>query len=114
MARHFTDESLGGEYEVVSFRLSWSALSLFCFALVLPAPYLIRLQPWRPREIWLWPLIPPLVIGVLALAGLLCGLLGLRFSENKGSARWGLLLNGAVFGLILLLYVVMRLIMAGR
>ena len=113
MARSQHD-GLGGEYDAVSFDISWAGLSIVFFLLNLPAPYLVRLQPWRPQEIWMWPLITPMVLGLISLVGLICGLLGLRFSQSRGMARLGTLLNGVVVGLIFLLWVVMRLIIGGR
>ena len=114
MAKRDRDEGLGGPYDPVAFGLSWGGFSITFFLLDLPAPYLVRLQPWRPEEIWMWPLVTPMVLGALSLLGVICGLLGLKFSENKSMARWGLLLNGIVVGIIVLLWVVMRLIIGGR
>lgn len=114
MAKQDRDEGLGGPYDTVAFEPTWSGLSFCLFLLTLPTPYLVRLQPWRPKEIWMWPLITPMVIGILSLLGVVAGLLGLRFSENKSLARWSLLLNGIVVGFIFLIWVVMRLIVGNR
>ncbi len=102
MKSNLADDGIGDEYEVVPLRLSWGGLSLSLFLLTLPAPYLLRLQPWRPAQLWMWPLVPVVTIGALSLLGLVCGLLGLRYSAGKGTAKMGLLLNGAVVGCILL------------
>ncbi len=95
-------DAIGDEYEVVSLRLSWGALSLVLFLLTLPARFLLRLQPWRPAQIWLWPLVPVAAIAALSFLGLVAGLLGLRFSNRPGMAKIGALLNGVVLGCILL------------
>lgn len=95
-------DPIGGEYAVVPLRPSWSTLSLLLFLLTLPAKSLLNLQPWRPDHIWMWPLIPPLVIAALSLLGLVAGLLGLKYSATRGLAKAGVLLNAVVLGCILL------------
>jgi hypothetical protein len=95
-------DPIGGEYAVVPLRLSWGTLSVLLFLLTLPARSLLQLQPWRPAQIWIWPLVPPLAIAALSLLGLAAGLLGLRFSAARGVARTGVLLNAVVLGCILL------------
>ncbi len=98
-------KELGGEYEVVSLRPSWGAVSLTLFLLTLPARSLLRLQPWRPEQIWMWPLVPVAAIAVLSFLGLLTGLVGLRFqAQSRGMAKIGVLLNAVVLGCILLVF----------
>ena len=109
-----TFDAIGGEYEVVSLRLSWGALSLTFFLLTLPARTLLDLQPWRPAQIWMWPLMPVVAIAALSLLGLLAGLLGLRLSDGRGMAKVGVLLNAVVLGCILLVFLVMMAIFAFR
>lgn len=101
----------GDEYEVVSLRLSWGGLSLFLFLLTLPAPYLLRLQPWRPAQSWMLPLVPVVTIAILSLLGLVADLIGLRFSDRPGMAKIGVLLNAVVVGCILLVFLGMFLIL---
>ena len=84
------------DYEVVTLKVSWALVSLACFLLTLPAQYLLQFLPWRPQRIWLWPLIPPLVIFGLSMVGFLTGWLGLVTSEKKGLAKIMMLLNGVV------------------
>jgi hypothetical protein len=95
-------DPIGGEYAVVPLRLSWAALSLLFFLLTLPAKSLLQLQPWRPEKIWMWPLVPPLVIAGLSILGLVAGLLGLKLSGSRGLAKAGVLLNGVVLGCVVL------------
>ncbi|MEM7584377.1 MAG: hypothetical protein AAF560_13395 [Acidobacteriota bacterium] len=88
------------DYEVISLRVSWPVLSVGCFVLALPAKYLLQFLPWRPQQIWIWPLIPPLVILGLSTVGFALGLIGLRFSERRGLAKTGVFLNGVVLAII--------------
>lgn len=106
-----TYDPIGGEYSVVPLRPSWSTLSLLCFLLTLPAKSLLELQPWRPPQIWMWPLVPPLAIAALSALGLVTGLLGWRFSASRGLARTGVLLNGVVLACILVVFLGMMLIL---
>ncbi len=100
-----SSDPIGGEYEVVSLRLSWGAVSLVLFLLTLPAKSILRLQPWRPEQIWMWPLVPVVAIAVLSFLGLLTGLLGLRFqAKSRGMAKVAVLLNGVVLGCIFLVF----------
>ena len=101
---------IGDEYEVVALRLSWGALSLACFLLTLPARSLFRLQPWRPEQVWLWPLVPVAAIAVLSFLGLLAGLAGLRTPQSRGTAKVGVLLNAVVLGCIVLVFLGMAAI----
>ncbi len=102
------------DYEVISLKISWAVLSILFFLLTLPARDLLQLLPWRPQRIWIWPLIPPLVIFGLSLTGLLSGLLGLKFSAHKGIARAGMFLNGVVLAIFFAIAAVWFYIVAGR
>lgn len=115
MSRSASDELFDDEYGAIHFHLSGGVLSLLLFVLQLGAPYLVRFQPWRPQRIWLWPLVTPGVLFVLSLLGLLAALWGRRQSKKGAAVRYGLLLNGAVFGILLLWGLVIVLIVtAGR
>ncbi len=102
------------DYEVVSLKLNWALVSLACFLLTLPAEYLLQFLPWRPRRIWLWPLIPPLVIFGLSTVGLLAGLVGLVTSDRKGLPKVAILLNGVVVLIVLVMAAVWFYIVSGR
>ncbi len=102
------------DYEVVSLGLSWAAVSVACFLLTLPAEYLLQFLPWRPRRIWLWPLIPPLVILGLSTIGFLTGWIGLVRSEKKGLPRIAMLLNGVVVVIVLVMAGAWYYIVSGR
>ena len=102
------------DYEVISLGISWSNLSILLFLLTLPANYLLQFLPWRPDPIWLWPLVPPLVILGLSFLGAVSGLLGLRFSEARGVARAGLFLNGVVLAIVLAIAALWYYIVSGR
>ena len=102
------------DYEVIPLRLSWAGLSILLFLLTLPARDLLQLLPWRPEPIWVWPLIPPLVIFGLSLLGFFSGLLGLKLSARRGLARTGMFLNGVVLAIRLSIAAVWFYIVAGR
>ena len=104
----------GADYEVISLKISWAGLSILCFLLTLPARDLLRLLPWRPERIWLWPLIPPLVILGLSCLGFLCGAIGWRFSERRGLAKTGMFLNGTVMAIVLAIAALWFYIAVGR
>lgn len=89
------------DYEVVSFEMRWPSLSILLFLLTLATDELVELQPWRPQRIWLWPLIPPLVIAGLSFLGLVCGWIGLKVSAKKRLARTGMFLNAIVLSIVL-------------
>ena len=101
-------------YEVVSFRISWSNLSIVLFVFTLLSPYLSRFLalPWigyfPPRLVWV-----PVVFGV-SILGILCGWLGHRFSTSKSLAKMGMVLNGIVLSLMLLFALAMTLILGFR
>ena len=102
------------DYEVVSLKISWATVSLGCFLLTLPTEYLLQFLPWRPRRIWLWPLVPPLVILGLSTVGFLTGWIGLKFSARKGVAKAAMLLNGVVLAIVLAIAAAWFYIVAGR
>ena len=102
------------DYEVVSLQVSWSSLSILLFLLTLPAGYLLQFLPWRPHPLWLWPLVPPLVILGLSFFGLLSGWLGWKLSDAKGLAKAGVLLNGVVFAIVLAVAILWMAIRFGR
>lgn len=109
------DELLGGEYvdneyAAIDLRLNGGVLSLSLFGLQLVTPYLVKLQPWRPTKIWLWPLVTPGALFILASLGLLCGLWARRRSKKSAAVRLGVLLNAVVFGILLLWGLVIFLI----
>ena len=108
------DEDDQGAYQVVTLRPTWSGLSLAFLLFQLPMPYLLSAQPWRPDPYWLWPLVKPTAYLVLSILGFTCGLLGLRFSASRGSAKLGALLNGVVLGLMALWVLGMFYIILGR
>ncbi len=112
MTKASDDEPFGDEYAAVEFRLDGGLLSLAMFALQLAAPYIVRWQPWRPKKIWWMPMVVPSVIFVLAVLGLLFALWGRRRSKKATTVRFGLLLNGVVF-VILLLWGLLMLIIFG-
>ena len=107
-------DSVSDEYQPVSLRIGWGYLSLLLFVLELVSPFLLRMQSWRPDPLWLWPLVPPAVLLVLSVLGTLSGLLGLKYSPDKGSAKLGLLLNGVVFACFLVVVGAMFVIITGR
>ncbi len=91
------------DYEVIALRISWPMVSIGCFLLTLPAKYLLGFLPWRPQPIWLWPLVPPLVIFGLSILGFVVGWIGFRYSERQGLAKVGMFLNGVVLAIVVLM-----------
>lgn len=100
-------EAQGSEYDIVRLRPSWGALSLVTIPLMLSAHLILRYLPWRPQRVWMWPLVYVLVVLGLAAAGLTAGLLGMKYSPQKTSARFGALINGAILALTVLTFLVM-------
>lgn len=79
----------GGEYQVVSVRPSWSALSMgAAVAAILSRPMLSRVLldwfAWQPRNPWNWPLMVTGFSVVASAVGLLCGILGMRARRGRG------------------------------
>lgn len=108
----FDDELFDDEYSAISLRFDGGLASLALFLLQWVTPYLVRQQPWRPERIWLWPLVTPTALFILSFLGLLCGLYGRRRSKRASAPRFGVLLNGAVFGILLLWGALILLIVA--
>ena len=102
------------DYEVISLKISWASLSILCFLSTLPAKYLLQFLPWRPQRIWMWPLVPPLVILGLSVAGFAAGWIGLYLSANRGMAKTGMFLNGVVLAIVLAITAVWFYIVSGR
>ncbi len=102
------------DYQVISLKISWASLSIFFFLLTLPADYLLQFLPWRPRRIWMWPLVPPLAYFGLSALGFLAGWIGLKFSDRRGLAKAGMFLNGVVLAIVLAMAAVWYTIVAGR
>ncbi len=102
------------DYEVISLKISWASLSILFFLLTLPADYLLQFLPWRPRRIWFWPLVPPLVYFGLSVLGFLSGWLGLNLSAHRGVAKTGMFLNGVVLAIVFAMAAVWFYIVAGR
>ena len=92
------DESpdpFGGEYAVIALPDAWHVLSLVCFVAALGARFLIALLP-QGRGFFYRPVLPAFSVPVIATIGLLFGLLALRRSETRGTAKIALALNGIV------------------
>ena len=102
------------DYEVIPVKISWAVLSVLCFLLTLPARYLLQFLPWRPQRIWMWPLIPPLVILGLSAVGFVAGWVGFYVSESRGVARAGMFLNGVVLAIVLAIAAAWLYIVSGR
>lgn len=93
-----TDDDLDG-YGVVRLRISWGGASLGLLAALVA--FNTFYMHFARRMILLIGLTP-----LVLVAGLVLGLIGLRFDEKKDLARWSALLNGSIVGLIFLLVVV--------
>ena len=102
------------DYEVIPVKISWASLSILCFLLTLPARYLLQFLPWRPQRIWMWPLVPPLVILGLSLVGFAAGWIGFYFSASRGVAKTGMFLNGVVLTIVLAIAAAWFYIVSGR
>ena len=87
------------DYQVIRLRVSWGAVSIVAFAAILILQLFGR---------WLRFSLPQVIFGTagLALAGLVLGLVGLRFGRSRGAARAGAFLNGAVLGIFVLVPIV--------
>lgn len=88
-------------FEPISLGIGWGALSLAFFLSALPMPTLLRWLPWRPSEAWMWPVWIVFGTATVSIGGLLSGGIGWWRSGSR-TARWGVILNGVVFGLVLL------------
>ncbi|MEM6792800.1 MAG: hypothetical protein AAF725_02385 [Acidobacteriota bacterium] len=98
--RFQTDED---EYSVIRLQPSWALLSIAIFLFSLPLRFWARWAPWHPRHYYLEPdLLVTTTVGV-SVAGMLVAWLGLYSGGQRQLARWGLLLNGTVAVLMILL-----------
>lgn len=80
----------GSEYDAVSFKVHWPALSLVAFALTLPFDYF---------HLWIWPDRIAYIVGGLTAAGFLAGLIGCADINRRRWAALGAFLNGLSLGL---------------
>lgn len=91
-----------GEYGVVRIPDAWHVASLACFVAALGARFVVGLIP----RAWSLPisrlLLPGLAVLVLASLGIAFGLLGLRSSRGRETARVAIFLNASVLVLALL------------
>lgn len=87
------------DYQVIRLKVSWGAVSIVAFTAILILQLFGR---------WLRVSLPQVIFGTaaLALAGLVLGLIGLRFGQSRGAARVGAFLNGSVLGIFLLVPIV--------
>ncbi len=94
-----TWNTVDDDYQVIRLRVSWGAVSILAFAAIL------TLQLFGH---WLRVSLPQVILGTaaLALAGLVLGLIGMKFGSGRGAARIGAFLNGAVLGIFVLVPIV--------
>ncbi len=87
------------DYQVIRLRVSWGAVSILAFAGILILQLFGR---------WLQVSLRQVIFGTaaLALAGLVLGLIGMKFGRGRAAARIGAFLNGAVLGIFLLVPIV--------
>ena len=92
----------GGDYEVIRISISWGALSIALFVLLMA---LVIFGDLRLAQFVFATLS-------LSIAGSVVGLVGFRFGRSRRAARVGLFLNGVVlvcyFVLVPLIYQVLR------
>ena len=91
---HYTE----GEYGALDLPDAWHVVSLAFFAASLAARFLVRLLP-AGSTFFGRVFLPGITVFVLAVLGLLCGLLGLRKARGRGLARVGVFLNATVLAL---------------
>ena len=95
-----------GEYGALDLPEGWHVASLACFLAALGARFLVgvllHLLPADLLSRWTRPLLPGAAVLVLAVLGILFGLLGLRNPKGRGMARIGISLNATVLVLGLL------------
>ncbi len=90
-----TFAGLEDDYQVIRFRIGWGTLSILSFAAILAIQLFGRwLEISLVRSI--------IATALLAIGGLVLGLIGLKFGRARGAARVGVFLNGAVIGILLL------------
>jgi len=92
----------GGEYGVVRVPDTWHILSLIFFLAALGSRFLTSLIPTEVNPHLYRPFLTAVLVPILALVGLLCGLLGLRNPAGRSTARVALFLNGVTLVLGLL------------
>lgn len=80
------------EYDAVSLRVHWPALSLAAFAVTLPFNYGI---------LWIWPRRTIYIVAFLTSVGVLAGLVGCMEPRRRRWALLGVSLNGLVIVLLL-------------
>lgn len=83
---------MGSEYDAVTIRVHWPALSLIAFALTLPFDY---------GRLWIWPYRTAYIVGGLTAVGLLAGLVGCLDRKRRRWALFGATINGLVVALLL-------------
>jgi hypothetical protein len=91
------------EYAPLDMRPGWHQLSILLLLGALGSRYLVRLFPLQGLPFWYRIMVPGLASLVLAMLGLLFGLLGRRAERGARLARWGVWLNAVVIVLSLLL-----------
>ncbi len=86
----------GDDYQVIRLQISWGACSVLAFAAILAIQLLGR---------WLGISLVQSIVSaaLLAIVGLILGLIGLKFGRARGAARVGVFLNAVVIGMFLLL-----------
>jgi hypothetical protein len=93
---------ISGEYGVIRIPDAWHILSLLFFLAALGARFLTSLIPAEVSPLFYRPFLTAVAVPVLALLGLLFGLLGLRNPAGRSTARVALFLNGVTLVLGLL------------
>ena len=92
----------GGEYGVIRMPDTWHVLSLLFFLAALGSRFVTSLIPAEVNPHLVRPLLTAVLVPILALVGILCGLLGLRNPQGRSTARVALFLNGVTLVLGLL------------
>ncbi len=100
MSKDDFPDMTGGEYGVIRMPNTWPVLSLLFFLAAVGARFVTSLIPTEAHVYR--PFLTAMLVPSLALAGLLCGLLGLRNPEGRSTARVALFLNGVTLVLGLL------------
>lgn len=86
----------GGEYTTVSLGSVWGVASLLLFVAALTARQLLGLLPFQLQGYHLMPPLAVRLTPVLAVAGVLLGLIGLRRERRRSVALLGIGLNTIV------------------
>jgi hypothetical protein len=92
----------GDEYSTISLDSVWGVLSIVCFAAALATRQLVRwLLPLPQQGFQLSPPLAVRIVPVLALIGIVLGLIGLRRErKNRSLSLLGLALNGVTLLLV--------------